>query len=153
MRENKACWYLVAYTDQDDLMNNNDRELLSIFALFASIIIREEMQLKNLSRVNRLLKKSTTKLADIETLAALTDMTSGLAHDFNNVIGGIIGRVQLLQLKAKDQQTLRGLAKIEQLAQDGAETVKRIQEFVKALQKLQSAEIMDYALDNKMLKL
>jgi hypothetical protein len=33
------------------------------------------------------------------------------------------------------------------------ESLKRIQEFVKALQKLQSPEIMNYALDNKMLKI
>jgi hypothetical protein len=33
------------------------------------------------------------------------------------------------------------------------ESLKRIQEFVKALQKLQSSEIMDYALDKKMLKI
>ena len=33
------------------------------------------------------------------------------------------------------------------------ESLKRIQEFVKALQKLNSAEVLDYALNNKMLKI
>ena len=33
------------------------------------------------------------------------------------------------------------------------ESIKRIQEFVKALQKLQNSEVMDYTLDNKMIKI
>ena len=68
---------------------------------------------KNLTKANDLLKKSSSQLAEIETLAALTDMTSGLAHDFNNTIGGIVGRVQLMQLKVKDETILDGLNKIE----------------------------------------
>ena len=45
------------------------------------------------------------------------------------MIGGIVGRVQLLKLKVQDTDTLEKLDKIEQIAQDGANTVQRIQEF------------------------
>ncbi|HET9233486.1 MAG TPA: PAS domain S-box protein, partial [Candidatus Eisenbacteria bacterium] len=65
-----------------------------------------------------------------ERLRALGEMASGVAHDFNNVLGVILARAQMLQRNA-DQNTMRGLQIIEKAARDGAETVKRIQNFTR----------------------
>jgi signal transduction histidine kinase/CheY-like chemotaxis protein len=127
--ENDASIFLTACQKKDKISSIDSEELLNVFAIFAGIIVKAHVFIKNLTRANRRLRKATTQLADVESQAALTDMTSGLAHDFNNVIGGIIGRLQLLQLQTKDDKMKKSLSKIEQLALDGASTVKRIQEF------------------------
>ncbi len=64
-----------------------------------------------------------------ERLRALGEMASGVAHDFNNVLGAILARAQFLQPQASDPEVVRGLRIIEKAAQDGGEAVKRIQEF------------------------
>lgn len=84
---------------------------------------------KSLRKSMKVLKRSSHALASTETLAALTDMTSGMAHDFNNIIGSIIGRVQLMKLRVTDEALLEDLAKIEGQLLEGARTVKSLQEF------------------------
>ena len=64
-----------------------------------------------------------------ERLRALGEMASGVAHDFNNILGTILARSQFLQLKDVEEDVKKGLRIIEKAATDGGETVKRIQEF------------------------
>lgn len=69
--------------------------------------------------------------AQIEKLSALGELSSGVAHNFNNTLAGILARAQLL-LKSKDYDEIRsGLNIIIQTAEDGAKTVKRIQDFAR----------------------
>ncbi|HEX8559183.1 MAG TPA: ATP-binding protein, partial [Pyrinomonadaceae bacterium] len=69
--------------------------------------------------------------AQIEKLSALGELASGVAHDFNNTLAGILGRAQLL-LRTDDPEKLkRGLEIIVRAAEDGAHTVKRIQDFAR----------------------
>jgi PAS domain S-box-containing protein len=81
------------------------------------------------------------RLIRSEKLRALGEMAAGVAHDFNNVLGAILGRVQLITLgvererdgiDAMPHETLqRELGVIEQAALDGAHTIKKIQEFTR----------------------
>ena len=127
--DTKRKTFLVYVSDQINNLSDNDKQLLSLFSLFSSIILQASNLIESEKRVNKLLKKTSSQMADIESLAAITDLTSGVAHEFNNMIGGIVGRVQLLKIKIKDVEILDKLDKIEQIAQDGANTVQRIQEF------------------------
>jgi signal transduction histidine kinase/CheY-like chemotaxis protein len=69
--------------------------------------------------------------AQIEKLSALGELASGVAHDFNNTLAGILGRAQLL-LGAKDPERIdAGLKLIIKTAKDGAKTIKRIQDFAR----------------------
>jgi signal transduction histidine kinase/ActR/RegA family two-component response regulator len=69
--------------------------------------------------------------AQIEKLSALGELASGVAHDFNNTLAGILGRAQLL-LSAKDPEKVEaGLQLIIKTAKDGARTIKRIQDFAR----------------------
>ena len=82
------------------------------------------------------------RLIRSEKLRALGEMAAGVAHDFNNVLGAILGRAQLIKLglgregdgiDAMPHETLqRELGVIEQAALDGAHTIKKIQEFTRA---------------------
>jgi signal transduction histidine kinase/ActR/RegA family two-component response regulator len=67
----------------------------------------------------------------IEKMSALGELASGVAHDFNNTLAGILGRAQLMLRKISDPETRRGLEIIAQSAKDGAGTVKRIQDFAR----------------------
>lgn len=85
-------------------------------------------------------KEMEAKLLRSEKLRALGELAGGVAHDFNNVLAAIMGRAQLLRMNSetliekqgqeKSIESLRkGLDIIEKAARDGAETVRRIQEF------------------------
>jgi len=120
---------LVAWSAGEEDLEQNDRELLTAFSLFAQTIIKDALIVKNLTQSNRILRKSSHQLANFETLAALADMTSGIAHDFNNIFGGVVGRIQLIKLRAKDESLKADLDKAESLLMEGAETLKRLQTF------------------------
>ena len=67
----------------------------------------------------------------MEKLSALGELASGVAHDFNNTLAGILGRAQLLQRTSDPEKLKRGLDIIIKTAEDGAKTVKRIQDFAR----------------------
>jgi signal transduction histidine kinase len=77
------------------------------------------------------LRRTQEQLVRMEKLRALGEMASGVAHDFNNVLAVILGRVQLLQRKLDDPTFRRWLGIVEQAALDGAQTVRQIQEFTR----------------------
>ena len=85
-------------------------------------------------------KKMEQKLLQSEKLKSLGELSGGVAHDFNNVLAAILGRVQLLKMQlnspvGKEEkrksvfELKKGLEIIEKASLDGAETVRRIQEF------------------------
>ena len=122
-------YVLVAWTDISDGLHRNDRELLCIFALFSRVVLRNALLIRNIRRAQRMIEKTSGRMADVETTAALADMTSGVAHEFNNIIGGVVGRLQLIKMKSEDDTFCGELDKIESLVMEGARTIKRIQEY------------------------
>jgi signal transduction histidine kinase/ActR/RegA family two-component response regulator len=80
------------------------------------------------------LERTRDSLVRAQNLRLASEMASGAAHDFNNVLGAILGRAQLLR-----RQSLAGelapaalvgaLGVIENAAKDGSETVRRLREF------------------------
>ena len=69
--------------------------------------------------------------AQIEKLSALGELASGVAHDFNNTLAGILGRAQLLLTTKDPERVEAGLKLIIKTAKDGAKTIKRIQDFAR----------------------
>ncbi|HEX8559170.1 MAG TPA: ATP-binding protein, partial [Pyrinomonadaceae bacterium] len=69
--------------------------------------------------------------AQIEKLSALGELASGVAHDFNNTLAGILGRAQLLLATRDSEKIEAGLKLIIKTAKDGAKTIKRIQDFAR----------------------
>lgn len=71
------------------------------------------------------------QFSQVEKMSALGELASGVAHDFNNTLAAILGRAQLMLRKVEDEETRRGLEIIVKSANDGAGTVKRIQDFAR----------------------
>src|SRR5947209_4520807 len=69
--------------------------------------------------------------AQMEKLSALGELASGVAHNFNNTLTGILARAQLMLETNDPREMRRGLHIIIQTAEDGAKTVKRIQDFAR----------------------
>ncbi len=109
-------------------------------------------------------KEMEYKLLQSEKLKSLGELAGGVAHDFNNVLAAILGRAQLLKLnlnvptgkqeKRKSVYEIKnGLDIIEKAAMDGAETVRRIQEFArkrmddKDFVQVNINELLDHALE------
>lgn len=76
------------------------------------------------------LKTTQEQLVQSEKLRAIGEIASGVAHDFNNTLGVILGNIQLL-LRNADENTRQRLLAAERAALDGVDTVRRIQEFTK----------------------
>ena len=76
-------------------------------------------------------EESQQRIIRSERLRALGEMAGGVAHDFNNVLAVVVGRAQLLQRQVEAPELRRQLKIIEHVAQDGAQTVRRIQEFAR----------------------
>jgi len=77
------------------------------------------------------LETSQQQIVQTERLRALGEMAGGVAHDFNNTLSVILGRVQLLLSATQDPEIRRKLEVIAKAAVDGAQTVRRIQEFTR----------------------
>ncbi len=88
------------------------------------------------------------ELKSIEHNKAVIELACTIGHQINNPLSSLKMSIESLkdEIDTKKENINEDIFIID-------ESLKRIQEFVKALQKLQSAEITNYALDNKMLKI
>lgn len=88
------------------------------------------------------------ELKKIEHNKAAVEMACTLGHQINNPLSSLMMSIDSLksEIDVKKGEVEEDLFVID-------ESLKRIKEFVKALQNLQSSEIMDYAMNNKMLKI
>ena len=90
-----------------------------------------EKHVKELSHYIAEQERIREQFSQVEKLSALGELASGVAHDFNNTLAGILGRAQLLQRTNDAEKVKRGLDIIIKTAEDGAKTVKRIQDFAR----------------------
>ena len=90
-----------------------------------------ERHVKQLSHYITEQERIREQFSQLEKLSALGELASGVAHDFNNTLSGILGRAQLLQRTDDLEKIKHGLEIIIKTAEDGAKTVKRIQDFAR----------------------
>ena len=90
-----------------------------------------QRHVEELSRYIAEQERIREQFSQLEKLSALGELASGVAHDFNNTLAGILGRAQLLQRSSDPEKLRKGLDIIIKSAEDGAKTVKRIQDFAR----------------------
>lgn len=112
--------------DEDDL------KVLASFAGQLSVSIENAQLFSELKQALLELKQAQDQIIQTEKLKALGEMASGVAHDFNNVLAVVLGNIQLLSYQLdhlRPEEVRERLKAIERSSKDGAETVRRIQEF------------------------
>ena len=118
---------LLAF-DDDCPIAPGELEALAAMSTHVAIAMQNARLFAARNQALQDLKDAQEKLLQSERLNALGELAAGVAHDFNNVLGAILGRAQMLK-RALDEPALRKHADIiERAATDGAETVRRIQE-------------------------
>ena len=105
--------------------------LLTSVAQSMAAVVKNVRLYNDLSRTLADLKRAQEELLRTEKLRALGELAAGVAHDFNNALGIILGTAQCLAETTEDAELLDGLRTIEKAAKDGARTVERVQEFVR----------------------
>jgi signal transduction histidine kinase/ActR/RegA family two-component response regulator len=67
-----------------------------------------------------------------QKMAALGELSFGVAHNVNNTLTGILGRAQLILRNSNDEAKIKaGLELIIKSAEDGAHIIRRIQDFAR----------------------
>jgi signal transduction histidine kinase/ActR/RegA family two-component response regulator len=80
------------------------------------------------------LQRTHEYLAESEMLRVAGEMATGVAHEFNNLLGSVLGRAQLLTLrintgKLTQEELISSLRVIERAALDGSEVGRRLRQF------------------------
>ena len=114
--------------------HQDDLELATLFAGQCSAAIANARLYESMKLAYDELRATQAQLVQSAKLNALGEMAGGVAHDFNNILAAILGRTQLLLQSVEDPGVRRQLGVIEQAALDGAQTVRRVQEFTRVRQ-------------------
>jgi signal transduction histidine kinase/DNA-binding NarL/FixJ family response regulator len=121
----------VVVASADRPFSEADERLLTNMADLAALALRSTRLFEERTRAYGELAAAQDQLVRTEKLRALGEMASGVAHDFNNLLAAILGRAQLLQAEIADPHLTPWLEVIERAALDGAQTVRRLQEFTR----------------------
>jgi signal transduction histidine kinase len=114
--------------------HEDDLELATLFAGQCSAAIANARLYESIKLAYDELRSTQAQLVQSAKLNALGEMAGGVAHDFNNILAAILGRTQLLLQSVDDPGIRRQLGVVEQAALDGAQTVRRVQEFTRVRQ-------------------
>jgi signal transduction histidine kinase len=117
---------------------DEEKELVRLLADQAAIAIVQaqlygeaEGRRRQAEEMAENLERSQAQLVKTERLRALGEMAAGVAHDFNNLLSVILGRAELMLRRVREPAVVRDLEAVRRAAQDGADTVRRIQEFTR----------------------
>lgn len=84
---------------------------------------------RELAELNKRLQETQEELLRSERLRTLGEMAAGIAHDINNALGIVLGNVQLAKRRVPaDPEYARCIESIEMAARDAADTVRKLKE-------------------------
>lgn len=124
--------YGVMYADSSSAagsFDQTDLEVLSLFAEQAAAAIDASRLVEKLQTAYSDLRSMQERLVRSERLRVLGEVSSGVAHEFNNLLTAILARVQLMGLGSPDREQRTHLALIEKATLDAAGVVRRLQSF------------------------
>ncbi|HEV7474622.1 MAG TPA: ATP-binding protein [Pyrinomonadaceae bacterium] len=129
---------LILIEEMCDQLGEDERQE---FGAQASQLLANSQQATTCDRLRNCLERIAAAHAEYEELrerathaekmAALGELSFGVAHNVNNTLTGILGRAQLL-LRTKDAEKIStGIEMIIKSAEDGAHIIRRIQDFAR----------------------
>ncbi len=75
--------------------------------------------------------KANQEIIRLERLRALEEMAQGVAHNFNNVLVGVLGYAQIIEMQSQEKQTISNARKIVENALRAKELVQRLNKSVR----------------------
>lgn len=118
----------------------------------AATAAKAEQAEQHIAELNQYIEEKESlreQVSHLEKMSALGELASGVAHDFNNTLAGILGRAELLLRTDDLSEIQKGLKLIIKTTEDGAKTVKRIQDF--ARQRRDQQDFVPLAVDQLIL--
>jgi signal transduction histidine kinase/ActR/RegA family two-component response regulator len=122
--------YGVLYIDSSNAAGSfdaTDLEILSLFAEQVAAALEISRLVTDLQRSMTDLKSMQERLIRGERLRTIGELSSSVAHEFNNLLTSILARVQLMGLSPQPAETVRDLQLIEAACLDAARVVRRLQ--------------------------
>jgi signal transduction histidine kinase/CheY-like chemotaxis protein len=125
---------LLLVSRQGEAFSNAEIQVITGLTSHLSAALHAQQLSHRLEEAFTELQATQDQLVRAEKLRATGELAAGVAHDFNNVLGAILGRLQLLQRRLVrrelvDQELSDSLVTMELAAHDGAETVRRLRQF------------------------
>jgi signal transduction histidine kinase len=120
---------LTFHTTVPRAYSEHELAYLGSFADHAAIALDNGHLYDEAQRALADLRAMQERLVQGETLRALGELAGGAAHHLNNLLTVVVGRVQLLRRGATEERVARPLEIVERAAKDGAEVVRRLQQF------------------------
>ena len=120
---------LAFHTTTPRAYSADELAYLGSFADHAAIALDNGHLYEQAQRALADLRAMQERLVQVETLRAAGELAGGAAHHLNNLLTVVVGRVQLLRRTATDERVARALEVVERAAKDGAEVVRRLQQF------------------------
>ena len=133
---NKRLGFCVFFSEAGCAPTGEEQVMMEIVSQVCGLVIARHygaQENEKLSLENTIIKKT---IANNENLKLLGEMIGSITHDFNNILTGVSGFAQLLQLSASDEDTLDSV--MEVLNASGAG--KRIVNFISRMKKVRADE-------------
>ena len=129
---------LTVGSSRKDGFSVQELSLLHDIAIHLQIAWQNARLYEQLKSAYRRMQEAQDKIIQTEKLRALGEMSSGVVHDFNNILAAILGRVELMIRKMNsidDKVWLEfyktNLSVIETAVKDGSIILSRISQFTK----------------------
>jgi GAF domain-containing protein len=103
--------------------------LLQAFADQAALALENAQLYQRAQQAYAELAEAQDRLVRGETLRAMGELASGVAHHLNNLLAVVLGRLQLALAKNPPPEVERHLTIAERATRDGAEVIRRIRGF------------------------
>ncbi|MFQ5828910.1 MAG: GAF domain-containing protein [Candidatus Methylomirabilia bacterium] len=126
MREElSGCVYLLDQGVKE--FSPDEVEAARLLAALVGLAIENGRLFAGVGQAMEELKEAEEKLIQTEKARALEQMAGGIAHEFNNVLAIMLGKIQLILERVTDGQLREDLTVVEEAAWRAAETVRRLQ--------------------------
>lgn len=141
IRDNLVGLIALSHKKSGEHYSDEDLLLLSTISPQVAIAFDNARLYSETQQMYVELKQTHEGLVRSEKLRALGQMASGVAHDFNNILGTILTRAELALDKAGTSAVRDDLEVIRITALDGAQVTKRVQEFAKSPTELEAVPV------------
>jgi signal transduction histidine kinase/CheY-like chemotaxis protein len=122
---------LAIFTQYPHAFSPEELDLLNSFGAQAAAALENARLYDELRHAYDEVQRAQGELVRSEKLRAVGQLGAGMAHDLNNVLAVILGHLELLKLRTNDATILESLGTLEMAATDGADVVRRIQDFAR----------------------